>query len=184
MNLKETFKDQRTIKLIVSFLILLFLLKFINFPLIISSLKSVNSLFLVVLALIPVNILIKAWRLMIILNHKEKLISLKQSVYLNLAGIALNLFMPASSGDIAKSYYGYKWHGIKEEMLSANIFDKFMALFSIFVIGSIAALFMKFYYISILSLLLSLVFAAIFIYPNIMPWNTFNRLFSKFFKIT
>lgn len=183
MNLKKNFTNQRTIKLIISVLIMMFLLKFINIPLLLDSLKSVNALFLVVLALIPINILLRAWRLMIILNKDDKLISIKDSFYLNLAGITLNLFMPASSGDIAKSYYGYKWHGIKEEMLSANIFDKFMALFSIFFIGSIAALFLKFYALSIFSTILAIFLVTLFIYPHIMPWNFLNRVISKFIKI-
>lgn len=183
MNIKEIVKHERTIKFIVSLLIILFLLKFINIPLFLNSLKSVNNLFLVVLALIPINILLRAWRLSIIINHNEKLISLKHSFYLNLAGITLNLFLPASSGDIAKSYYGYKWHGIKEEMLSANIFDKFMALFSVFIIGFFASLFMKFYVISILAAILSLVFGITFFYPHRLPWNILNKILFKIFKI-
>ena len=183
MNLKEIFKHQRIIKLIISVLIILFLLKFINIPLLLDSLKNVNSLILIVLVLIPINILLRAWRLMIILNTDKKLITLHDSFYLNLVGITLNLFMPASSGDIAKSYYGYKWHGVKEEMLSANIFDKFMALFSIFIIGSVAALFLKFYALSIFSGILALFLAIAFVYPNIMPWNSLNKFISKFLKI-
>ena len=161
----------------------MFLLKFINIPLLLSSLKNINSLILVVLFLIPINILLRAWRLMIILNNGKKKITLHDSFYLNLAGITLNLFMPASSGDIAKSYYGYKWHGIKEEMLSANIFDKFMALFSIFIIGSLAALFLKFYALSIFSGILALFLSIAFLYPSVMPWSSLNRLIYKFLRI-
>jgi len=183
MNIRETFKDQRIIKLIFSLIIILVLFGFINIPLFLNSLKNVNALFLVVLALIPINILLRSWRLMIILNKDKKLISLKNSFYLNLAGITLNLFMPASSGDIVKSYYGYKWHGIKEEMLSGNIFDKFMALFAVFFIGSITAIFLKFYILSIFSAAISLFFAIMFFNPSKMPWGTLNRLLSKILKI-
>ena len=102
---------------------------------------------------------------MIILNKDEKLISIKNSFYLNLVGITMNLFLPASSGDIAKSYYGYKWYGIKEEMLSSNIFDKFMALFSVFIIGSLAAVYLGFYILSFFSALISLLFIIMFFYP-------------------
>lgn len=183
MNIKETLKDQRIIKLAISLIIIFVLFKFINIPLLINSIKSVNYFFFVVLALIPLNILIRAWRLMIILNKDEKLISIKDSTYLNLAGITLNLFMPASSGDIAKSYYGYKWHGIKEEMLTANIFDKFMALFGVFVIGSFTAILLNLYALSIFSGFLSIFLAMMFFYPKRMPWGTINRLVSKILKI-
>ena len=184
MNFEETLKNQRTIKLIISVLIILFLFKFINFNLLLNSLKHVNSLFLVVLALIPVNILLRAWRLMTILNKDKKIISLKDSFFLNLVGITLNLFLPASSGDIAKSYYGYKWHGVKEEMLSSNIFDKFMALFAVFVVGCVAATFLKFYLISFFALIISLLFVLMFFYPRLMPWNIVNKILGTFVKIT
>jgi uncharacterized protein (TIRG00374 family) len=182
-NIKNTLKNQNTIKIIVSLLILVVIFNFINFNLFFETLENINSLFLIVLLLIPVNILIRAWRLSIILNKDEKLISINDSFYLNLAGIALNLFMPASSGDIVKSYYGYKWHGIKEEMLSANIFDKFMALFSVFVVGGLAALLIKLYLLSLFSIILALLFVIIFFYPDIMPWNTLNKVLFKLFKI-
>lgn len=96
--------------------------------------------------------------------------------------MALNIFLPASSGDIAKSYYGYKWHGIKEEMLSSSIFDKFMALFSVFVIGSLSAIFMKFYILSLFSAIIALIFVLIFFYPNLMPWAFLNKFLLKLFK--
>lgn len=184
MNFEETLKNQRTIKLIISVLIILFLFKFINFNLLLNSLKHVNNLFLVVLTLIPVNILLRAWRLMTILNKDKKIISIKDSFFLNLVGITLNLFLPASSGDIAKSYYGYKWHGVKEEMLSSNIFDKFMALFAVFVVGCVAATFLKFYSISLFALIVSLLFVLMFFYPRIMPWNIINKILGTFVKIT
>jgi len=183
IHLKKAVKNQNIIKIIVSVLILIFLFKFINFNLVLNTLKNVNALFLVVLVFIPINIILRAWRLMIILNKDKKLISIKDSFYLNLAGITLNLFMPASSGDIAKSYYGYKWHGVKEEMLSANIFDKFMALFSTFFIGILAALYLKIYILSFVSFLLAVFIVLIFIYPHKMPWNYLNKIVSKFLKI-
>ena len=183
MNIKETLKDQRIIKLIISLIIILVLFKFVNIPLLLNSLKTVNYFFFIVLALIPLNLLLRAWRLAVILNKEEKLISIKDSFYLNLAGITLNLFMPASSGDIAKSYYGYKWHGIKEEMLTANIFDKFMALFGVFIIGVFTAIILNLYALSIFSAFLSLFLALMFFYPNKMPWGTIKRLISKILKI-
>jgi glycosyltransferase 2 family protein len=182
-DIKKKLKNQNTIKIIISLLILIILFKFINFNLILNSFKSVNNLFLIVLILIPVNIFLRAWRFMVILNKDKKVISIKDSLYLNLAGIALNLFMPANSGDIAKSYYGYRWHGLKEEMLSSSIFDKFIALFSIFVIGSITAFLLNLYSLSLFSIILSLMLATTIFYPEIMPWSFLNKLISKFLSI-
>ena len=66
MNIREILKDQRIIKLIISLIIIFILFKFINIPLFLNSLKTVNLFFLVVLALIPFNLLLRAWRLMVI----------------------------------------------------------------------------------------------------------------------
>lgn len=184
MNLKETLvrNKETTIKIIVSLLILLFLFKFINFQLLLNSIKNINSLFLLTLIILPFSILLRAWRWMIILNKDVKIISIKDSYILTLVGIALNIFLPASMGDVAKSYYGYKWHGTKEEMLSSSIVDKFMALLSVFVIGTLAALFMQLYILSFLSAVLGLMFLLIIFFPKSMPWKSLNRIFKIFLK--
>ena len=179
MRIKEILKDQRIVKLLFSLIVIIVLFKFINIPLLLNSLRNVNLFFIVVLALIPFNLLLRAWRLMVILNKDQKLISIKESFYLNLAGITLNLFMPASSGDIAKSYYGYKWHGIKEEMLSANIFDKFMALFGVFFIGALTASLLNLFALSIFSAFLSLFLALMFFYPNKIALEYFKQTYFK-----
>ena len=68
MYIKEILKDQRIVKLLFSLIIIIVLFKFINIPLLLNSLKNVNLFFIVVLALIPFNLLLRAWRLMVILN--------------------------------------------------------------------------------------------------------------------
>lgn len=175
-------KNQNVLKIVISFLILIFLFKFVNFQVLFESLKNINNLIFLVLAITPVNILLRAWRWMIIINKDENCITMKDSIILNLVGIALNLFLPASSGDIAKSYYGHKWYGYKEEMLSSSIFDKFMALFSVFIIGIFMAFAMGFYFLSIFSFIISFIFISVFFYPKIMPWSILNLISSYFTK--
>lgn len=85
LKLRGILKDQRIIKIIISILILIFLFRFIDFNLLLSSLKNINYLIIFVLVLIPINVILRAWRLVIILNKDEKLISIKDSCYLNLA---------------------------------------------------------------------------------------------------
>lgn len=183
MKLKESLKNKNIVKIAISLLIIIFLLKFVDFQLFFQSIKNINYLILFALALIPFGILLRAWRWMIILNKDKKLISIKDSCYLNLAGMALNIFLPGSSGDIAKSYYGYKWHGFKEEMLSSSIFDKIMALFSLFILGSITAFVIKLYFLSIFSVVVTALLYLIIFYPKIVPWNLLNKVFSLFIKV-
>lgn len=183
MKLKETLKNKNIIKIIISLLIIVFLLKFVDFQLFFQSIEDINYLILFALALIPLGILLRAWRWMIILNKDKKLISLKDSCYLNLVGMALNIFLPGSSGDIAKSYYGYKWHGFKEEMLSSSILDKIMALFSLFILGSLTAFLINLYFLSFFSVIITILLYFIIFYPKIMPWSILNKLLSFFVKI-
>ena len=175
--------NSRVLKIIGSVLIIVYLFKFVNFQLFFESLKNINYFIIFVIFIIPINVLTRAWRLMIILNNHENLISLKESCYLNLAGMALNIFMPASFGDIAKSYYGYKWHGIKEEMLSSSIFDKFMALVSLFILGALTAFIIKIYIMAFISSLLSIIVLLTIFYPQIMPWRILNRFLLKFLNV-
>ena len=65
-------------------------------------------------------------------------ISILLSSKLTFVGLALNLVTPASMGDILKSYYGYKWTGLKERMISVSIFDKIMAFFSLGLLSFLA----------------------------------------------
>ncbi len=184
MNLSNILKNQNFVKFAVSFLILLFLMKFVNFQMLWTSIKNVNSLFLIALAIIPFSIFLRAWRWMIIINKDEKLVSLRNSFSLTLVGVALNIFLPASSGDIAKSYYGYKWHGIKEEMLSTSIVDKIIALLALFIIGSVAAFSLKMNILAIFSIIVMIALLLLVFYPKMMPWGILNRLLAIFTKKT
>jgi len=183
MNLKVILaKRDKLIKLTISLLILIFLFNFIDFKLFFDSIKNVNQLFLLALLFVPLNILLRAYRWKIILNHYIKIVSIKDSFVLNLVGIALNIFLPASFGDVAKSYYGYKWHGYKEEMLSSSILDKFLALFSVFIIGSLTSFLIGLYVYFTLSIILSVLMGITIFYPKIVPWSILNKITSYFIK--
>lgn len=177
MSLYNYLDSSNLIKLSVSIVILIFLLFFVNFQVLISSLKSINAWFIVALVIIPFSIFLRAYRFMIILNKEKKMFSIKDSYYLTLVGTALNIFMPASGGDIAKTYYGYKWHGIKEEMLSSSIVDKIMALLAIFIIGSFAAVYLNMYLLALFSVICGVILLVIVFYPYVAPWKLFNRVF-------
>lgn len=179
MNLPKTLKNQKFLKLVVSLLILLFLMKLVNFQMLWTSIKNVNSLFLVALAILPFSILLRAWRWMIIMNKDERLISMRNSYSLTLVGVALNIFLPASSGDIAKSYYGYKWHGVKEEMLSSSIVDKLIALLALFIIGSLAAYSLKMNWLTLFSMVVMITLLLIVFYPKLMPWGILNKFLAR-----
>ena len=70
------------------------------------------------------------WQRLMNYNSDNK-VSLLFSTKITFIGLALNIISPAGSGDIIKSYYGYKWLGMKERMLSVSFYDKLMAFFAL-----------------------------------------------------
>jgi glycosyltransferase 2 family protein len=95
------------------------------------SLDSVIVLFLLILSLLP-----RALRWQYLMNDGivEK-VSISNSFRFLLVGSALNLVMPAGAGDVAKSYFGYKWTGIKERMVSVSLYDKLVAIASLAILS-------------------------------------------------
>jgi len=94
----------------------------------------------IILSLIPA-LLVRGYRWKLLFDNRTNTIKLTGSMALLFVGAALNLVLPASTGDIAKSYFGYKWSGVKERMLSVSLLDKVIALGSISVLGIPCALY-------------------------------------------
>ncbi len=128
------------------------------------------------------TIAIRALRLQIILNNREKHIELKDAYIITLIGIALNIVIPATLGDIGRSYYGYKMYGIKEEMLSTTIVDKLFALGSLFLLGAISGSITGHYLLGLMSLGSAVLTCTPLVYPQLIPWNLLNRMLRRFGK--
>jgi len=171
------------LKLVISIIILFFLFRYANLPLIVANLKRLNVwLFLVNFLILPFSILIRSYRWTLILNNDERKITLYDSFILSWIGLALNLVLPASTGEVARAYYGYKKLGIKEEMLSSSLTDKLVGLIAIFVVGGISSAVFGLYQVALLSLIVVTIFS-IFVYvPRAVPWGILNKLLDRFFK--
>jgi uncharacterized protein (TIRG00374 family) len=80
------------------------------------------------IVLMFVSILPRIMRWQLLMNYRSNnKVSFLFSAKITFVGLALNIISPAGSGDIIKSYYGYKWLGMKERMLSVSFYDKLMA---------------------------------------------------------
>jgi uncharacterized protein (TIRG00374 family) len=129
-----------------------------------------------------VNLTIRAYRWKIIVNKDEQQLSLWEATIITLIGIALNIVIPATLGDIMKSYYGYKMYGIREEILSASIVDKILALCGLFLLGTISGLLMSYYLFSLFSCCAAVMSFLMIAFPRIFPWKGVNlilRIFKK-----
>jgi uncharacterized protein (TIRG00374 family) len=122
------------------------------------------------------NIAIRAYRWQIIFNKDGKRLALQEAYLVTLTGIALNLVIPATLGDIARSYYGYKLYGSKEEMLSTTLVDKMFALCSLFLIGAVSGYLVQQYVLCLVSLGSAVLTFIPIAFPRIVPWQSVNTL--------
>ena len=123
-----------------------------------------------------ITIAVRSYRLQLILNVRTRRINFKDAYVITLIGFALNLFIPATLGDIARSYYGYKIYGIKEEMLSTSLVDKMFALCSLFLIGAISGFVMGYGLLGGFSLFCAVLTVIPLLFPNLIPWGLLNTL--------
>ena len=108
--------------------------------------------------------------------------SFVDSFNLALVGETLNMIIPASGGDVAKAYYGFKKHNLKEEMISVVVLDKVVGLVSLLLLGSVASILMHYYVLSLFFIGLLLISSAIVFFPRFIPWYWLTWLQKKFNK--
>ncbi len=166
------------------FLIFLFILyRLVDFELLQEAIRHVRlEIVCIAILFYFFNIGIRAYRLRLILNQRERRIGFKDAYLITLIGIALNMFIPATLGDIAKSYYGYKIYGIKEEMLSTSVVDKIFALCALFLLGATSAFVLEHYLLCFVSLGSALLTLIPITFPGLIPWQTINLLLRRFKK--
>lgn len=163
------------IKLMISVIILALLFSVVNTRDFMESILKIRPVFFLALLLLPLSILIRAWRWKMLMEHGGCPVSCGDAYGLTLVGVALNMLLPGGMGDIAKSYYGYRWHGLREEMLSTSVLDKVIALLSIFILGTAAAFWSGMLWGSV-SLLLSLISVFMVFCPDVFPWRRIMNL--------
>ena len=174
---------QQLLRLIIFGIFLIILSRLIDWQLFKEALPQIQpSLLLLATLSYFVTIAIRSYRLQLILNVRARHISFKDAYIITLIGFALNLFIPATLGDIARSYYGYKIYGIKEEMLSTSLVDKMFALCSLFLIGAISGLVMGYGLLGGFSLFCAVLTFVPLLFPKLIPWGLLNAFLAYFNK--
>jgi uncharacterized protein (TIRG00374 family) len=84
------------------------------------------------------SVFFRTFRWHMLFNDKNNMIKFKDSLRLYFVGQSLNIILPSGTGDIAKSYYGSKWTGKKERMITVSLLDKLIAISSIVFITPVA----------------------------------------------
>ncbi len=148
---------KQVIRTVFSVGIIFVLFHYVDWAKLLASFSSIQPLclILVFLLLVP-GLLIRSRRWLILFNNQSFSVTFRDSTKLLMAGMCLNLILPASLGDVAKSYLGYRWSGIKERMLSISLLDKVIALSSVCLLGLPFAIYRKHYHFGVLALLVIL----------------------------
>ncbi len=136
----------------------------------------------VVLALMPFAVYSRAWRWWYILRRKKIDMPLTTVGRITFIGHAYNIFLPASLGDVVRSYYAWRERGTKEVMLASALVDKAVALFSLCILGVICSLAVGSTSLTLAAVILALPLALLLLKPNLIPWTWGTYLFRLIFR--
>jgi glycosyltransferase 2 family protein len=129
--------QQLALKAIVSVGIIVVIVLSIDFGEVAGLVAGMRYSYLLwALAVLPLSVLMRVLRWQYLMNAgQSRRISLWVSWRITLAGIALNIFMPAQAGEVLKGYFGYQWTGVKERMFSISFLDKVIAVAGVGLMG-------------------------------------------------
>ena len=174
------------LRIVISFLLLFLLLKFVNLNQFIAILKKMDKK--IILVVIFLNLMIVpfiSYRWQIILASQKFLIKLSELVRLTFIGMFFNNFLPTSAGgDIVKGYYLLKDKDSDKKIdLGASVlFDRIIGTISIIIMALIAAI--LFYRRLPLRAILFVLFLSIFIFSFVffLRNQKLAKRFSRFFR--
>ena len=172
------------LRIVISFLLLFLLLKFVNLSQFIAILKKTDKKILLVVVFLNLMIVpFISYRWQIILASQKFLIKLSELVRLTFIGMFFNNFLPTSAGgDIVKGYYLLKDSDKKIDLGASVLFDRIIGTISIIIMALIAAI--LFYRRLPLRAILFIFFLSIFI-SSLVLFLRNQRLakrFSRFFR--
>ena len=166
------------IQITLSVIIISVLIYFLDIQQVLSLLGSFSLRVLVYLFLLIIpSLLVRSFRWKMLFNNKTHRVSFRDSTAILLVGQALNMILPASSGDVLKSYFGYMWTGVKERMLSISVTEKIIALGSVGLLGFPLAYLQGHYLLLFLSAALAILSIAFVLMPAFIQHS---RLLNKF----
>ena len=165
-------RNQYLIQLLGSLACFWWLLRMVSPELLMDSLKRTSTLSVALVAMIMVPaVLARAWRWHYLLNRGGIQVSLGSITNATFIGMALNLFLPASAGDVVRSYYSWQIYGHKEEMLASTLADKAVALISLFMLGAIGGFLSGDTKLAILATCLMVATGLILVFPARGLWK-------------
>jgi uncharacterized protein (TIRG00374 family) len=127
-------------------------------------------------------VLTRAWRWHYILTRRGIQVSPISITHATFIGMALNLFLPASAGDVVRSYYSWQRHGHKEAMLASTLTDKVVALLSLFMLGAVGGFLCGDTKLALLATIFMLPMSFILLVPVRRLWKIFSVVVKRTLK--
>jgi len=165
-------KKRSNLKILLKILLSLAFVIYLAFSVDVEVLKSIQPhvdalLIAEIILVLFLSLFVRAFRWWLLMNSNQPglNVGLGTSFKLLFIGNFLNLFVPAGSGDIIKSYWGYKITGQKERMFAVSLYDKIIGIASV----SMLAVFAFYLYGNSIYLLAALV--------SLGPWAVLLLLF-------
>jgi len=178
-------KLEKWLQLLISIAILFFLFRYINLGLVYQKIKTLHLQFVILAILLYfLSVFVRIFRLYNIINKDEHKINLWETTQMSFIGAALNFILPASTGEVAMSYYGYKLFNQKGDVLASVLIDKLFATISIFTLSTLSSLIYRLYTVTLVSFLCTIILGIIIYKPTLIPWKIFNKLLFFFTKKT
>jgi uncharacterized protein (TIRG00374 family) len=159
------------------------LFRMVSPELLVDSLKRSRSTLVVLVTIIMVPaVLARSWRWYYLLTRRKIQVSMVSITNATFIGMAMNLVLPASAGDVLRSYYSWQQYGHKEEMLATTLADKGVALFSLFVLGVLGVILCWDIKLAVLAATLSVPTGLILIFPIRQIWRVLAVFAKRVFK--
>jgi len=165
------------LNVVISLAIFVWLLRQIPLEELQTGLRRADwQLLLLGVCFIGIGLVLRAWRWQLFVNKAQRVMTFGDAIVLTFIGCALNVLLPASMGDVAKSYYAYRRIGNKEVMLSSSLMDKAMGMLAGFVAGFPLAGWLQLWPYFWLGLGLSMLLTIILFFPRVLPWRLLSWL--------
>lgn len=124
-----------------------------------------------VMVLVPAFMTVRGFRLNMILGKSGHAVGLLRATILTFVGSSMNILLPSNLGELAKAYYGYRYHLPKEVVLSVVIIDKAFGMIAAMLLGMAAAASERFWTAFALAGLVVLALVSIVFVPRLIPWR-------------
>lgn len=170
----------RVLQVVVSVAILAVLCRLVDVPRLIHAIAAAHPAFIAAaFGVVLVGVAIRAYRWMFIINKDRHRAGFFDSVLVTMVGGALNIVLPANTGEVAKSFYAYQRLGLRERAVSGSVVDKLIALLAAGLLGIPPGLAYRLWDLALFNGLLVVGVGAMVYCPRLLPWKHITGLLRR-----